>query len=117
MSQTETGTQSGRIGLDDQFSCLSDGTRRRILVALANRPAGADREFDVAEFQPDDAETRKFETKAHHKHLPRLSDAGLVDWDRDAGTVERGPRFERVEPLLTLLDQHQDQFPGDWPSV
>lgn len=115
MSQTETGTASERIGLDDQFSCLSDETRRSILATLAGPPAGTDPEFDVAEFEPDDAETCDFEMQAHHRHLPRLSDAGFVDWDRDAGTVERGPGFERVEPLLTLLDEHQDQLSAEWP--
>jgi len=29
-------------------------------------------------------------------HLPALEEAGYIEWDRDAGTIEPGPNFDEV---------------------
>ncbi|GAA0235854.1 hypothetical protein GCM10009000_059130 [Halobacterium noricense] len=43
-----------------------------------------------------------------HVHLPKLADHGFIDWDQDAQRVTRGPRFDEIEPLLTVLGENQD---------
>lgn len=38
-------------------------------------------------------------------HLPMLEEAGYVEWDRDSGTIEKGPKFDEVESLFDLLEE------------
>lgn len=40
----------------------------------------------------------------HHVVLPELEAEGLVEFDRGADQVSRGPRFEDVRPLLEQTD-------------
>ncbi|ELZ81869.1 hypothetical protein C453_17674 [Haloferax elongans ATCC BAA-1513] len=49
-----------------------------------------------------------------HTHLPKLDDAGFVDWDPRTGAVVRGPRFDAVEPVLRLFADHTDELPSEW---
>ena len=48
-----------------------------------------------------------------HKHLPKLENRGLVEWDPHEGSVSRGPDFEEAEPALRTLAENADAFPGD----
>lgn len=51
------------------------------------------------------------ELQLTHSHLPKLEDEGLVEWNRDAQTVTRGPEFEEIEPVLHALAVNADKFP------
>ena len=82
---------------DDAFRAASDRKRRRLLLELwrLGPEAGAvpTRELDGLSSEHD-------RLKLRHVHLPMLDDVGYVRWDRERGTVERGPRFEDVVPLV-----------------
>lgn len=54
---------------------------------------------------------RALELQLTHSHLPKLEDEGLVEWNRDAQTVTRGPAFEEIEPVLHALAVNADKFP------
>ena len=49
-----------------------------------------------------------------HTHLPKLVEYGFVEWDRDTHEVVKGPEFDEIEPLLELLDEHDDELPEGW---
>jgi len=38
-----------------------------------------------------------------------------VEWDRETGTISRGPRFDEIEPVLELIENHPEELPPDWP--
>ena len=46
--------------------------------------------------------------------LPLLDDAGVIEWDREADEIRKGPRFAEIRPLLELLDDHREELPSDW---
>lgn len=107
------------------FRSLSDGRRRcvvrllqdrrspvdlrdlatQVVAAEGDRPLDSVRPYDVANVLPEFA----------HEHLPQLEAAGLVRWDRDAGTVTLtdhpalgDPKFQRI------VAGGED---GDWDAV
>lgn len=97
----------------DIFEALSHAQRRKLLAALLRGPT-QDTELQVSEVGgiEDSDET---ELELRHLHLPKLSGMDFVQWDRDADTIAPGPRYERIRPVLELLETHRDQLPDGWP--
>lgn len=106
--------RTGTIRLDRLLVSLSHSTRRSILLTLAeDNPRDRD-EFTSPEFDVDDGDFELFAAEVTYDHLPQLDRAGLIDWDRDTDTITRGPNFEEVRPLITLIRDHQEELPDDW---
>lgn len=105
--------------LTELFEMLSHEYRRRILVAVARENPQDEDDItseSIADGHEGDDDTLELLTQQlYHTHLPKLDDAGFVDWDRESGRITRGPRFEEIEPLLRLMSDHQDELPDDWP--
>lgn len=114
MSNTPLQT-SDRATLDELFACLSHPTRRRIVTTLAADNPRDESEFECAAFRPDDEPPERFRIHLYHEHLPKLAENGYIEWDRESDTVTRGPAFEEVRPVITLMDEHQDELPAAWP--
>jgi len=100
--------------LNRLFGVLSSPRRRRILRTLAESNPRQTGEFTPDEFGADGEEVARFQVELYHVHLPKLADAGYVDWDRSAGTVRRGPKYEEIRPTLDLLLDHEEELPGSW---
>lgn len=101
--------------LDQLLEALSQPTRRHIVASLTKHDPRTEGALDPTTLTPDDRRRKQFKLELRHNHLPWLDDAGYVHWDRDANTITRGPKFDEIEPLLTLLRTHQDELPGEWP--
>ena len=96
---------------DRCFEALADERRRRVLAALceADAPMSLTElavELTQAETGPrgdagPDPEDRK--VQLYHRHVPKLVDAGLVEFDRDRRTVALAPGFDGVEDTSELL--------------
>lgn len=95
------------VSLDDTFDILGDRCRRVLLLGLADseplRPG------DVLE---PDGNGSSWWVELRHRHLPRLEDAGFVEWDRETDELWRGRRFDEIRPALTLLADHADDRPS-----
>ena len=81
--------------IDDYLRLLADEQKRRLLRDLLE--AGG----DPVSVEMDDPDER---ARRHHIHLPKLSDAGLIDWDPRDDLIVRGPEFDEVVPLLEAID-------------
>lgn len=109
------------------FELLAADARRRLLVALCDVesvqvPEGllARGQARTAPSGPSwsptgDAEsTDRRELQLYHNHLPKLAAEDLIEWDREAGVVSRGPDFGEIEPLVRLLASNPQVFPGEF---
>lgn len=85
---------------DDVFAALSHAERRRLLVELLYEDRVRLGEWSGGGSGRDSARLRLV-----HVHLPKLVAFGFVEWDRDAAVVAAGPRFDRLVPILELLDE------------
>jgi hypothetical protein len=135
--ESAPGSGSDGTELDRALDALSHRYRRRILFALSARPTGRlgpislddlvtdgrDRHRTTGDavleerpvLAPVDADEGRSSTAVRvelsHVHLPKLADSGYVRWDADAGTVRRGPSFDRVEPIVRILIERWDELP------
>ncbi|MFD1644529.1 helix-turn-helix domain-containing protein [Haloarchaeobius litoreus] len=96
--------------LDRALESLAAEDRRRLLDELVERDGRSAVQLpdDLATAGEDEA---AMHLRMRHIHLPKLAEAGFVDWDRERHTVRPGPCFDDVEPLLRLLRDHADELP------
>lgn len=101
--------------LDEVFNILSHHTRRRILHLIALENPRSLHEIEPVTTASSGEEVNQQMIQLFHNHLPALVDAGFITWERDSDRIARGPRFEHIQPLLTLFQNHRDELPHDWP--
>lgn len=95
--------------LDSLFEVMSHPLRRRILRRLGDGDPSNGRALVPEEIaDQDDLESLKI--ALYHNHLPKLEEAGYIEWNRDAWEVGPGPRFEEVEPVIELVRDYQSEF-------
>ncbi len=94
------------LATDRLFGLLRERERRQS-VAFLRDADGAVAVSTLAEHVAaggDDRAVRRTLVGLDHVHLPRLEAAGVVEYDRDAGTV-RYRRDERLEALLAVATE------------
>lgn len=103
---TDSGPALLRPELDRLFRVL--GNRHRRLILMSMKEGVVETIDDVIRRDGDETGTSK--TRLIHTHLPKLEDAGYIEWDRTRGEISRGPRFEEIEPFLELLETHSEEI-------
>jgi len=105
-------------GSDPVLECLADRRRRRVLEVLLER-TGPMRERELARLLGADEnrttdsvpaeEVRHRRVDLVHARLPALDEVGLVDWDREDGTVATSDHPALDDPAVhRLLDRRGD---------
>lgn len=100
---------------DTALSALSNSYRRQLLFALSQSNPQDEEDVDPLDTLPhSESETDNLKILMFHTHLPKLEDMGLIEWDREAGQVRRGPDWKEIDPLLTLIQNHRDELTDNW---
>ncbi|WP_254612497.1 DUF7344 domain-containing protein [Haloterrigena gelatinilytica] len=100
--------------LDEIMAALADEHRRELLVALSeHNPQEAVQTPEGV--QLDGEQLDDLQVELCHNHLPRLEDAGFVEWKQEQHVVVKGPKFEEIEPVLELFEENADELPVEWP--
>lgn len=109
------GASTGTYRLNTLFEMLSHPFRRYILLCVDDDSPCRKRELLAGATEPNGTDPDVLTLQLRHRHLPKLAEAGYIDWDRSSETVRRGRNFEEVEPLLRYLHDHQDEIPAVGP--
>lgn len=99
--------------VDSILVCLADRRRRLLLAGLSEKspPVAVEdlvrhiREREAGEI-PDtssDDEAVEITITLVHNHLPKLSEAEVIDVDHETSTVKQGDRFEAAKRLLQVV--------------
>ncbi|WP_143423184.1 DUF7344 domain-containing protein [Halegenticoccus soli] len=91
------------------FDALSHQYRRRVLFPLNNYSPRDKAELSVDEFVAEGDDFERLKVALYHTHLPKLAKAGYIEWDKDTGTVRRGPNFEEISQYLSQVYDHEDE--------
>lgn len=107
--ETRLDTIEGRAvsseAIDSMMDALENRTRRVILMTLLGDTT--ETSLDTLEREINDGDAR---IRLHHIHLPKLANAGYINWNNDSDTVSKGPKFSEVEPLVQLLKEYNTAF-------
>ncbi|EMA29968.1 DUF7344 domain-containing protein [Haloarcula japonica] len=110
------------LPLDDRLSLLSSHYRRYFLYGLSQytTPVSLAVLTDtVTEFEhgtPAEQyrdERLKIYTALYHNHLPRLVDAGVVEYNQSEDMVDIGPNASALAPLLESTIEHDLSASGN----
>ncbi|SEA13504.1 hypothetical protein SAMN04488065_2026 [Haloplanus vescus] len=115
-SHSSPDTETEHLSKDTVFSLLSNQRRRYTLQYLghhSNAVSLRDLAAQVAAWENDVAlddleykQRKRVSTALHQTHLPKLHEAGVVDYDRDAGTVTLADRAADLDAYLELVGEH-----------
>jgi predicted transcriptional regulator len=116
MTSHESGAGSGAgLSLDTVLKVMANKHRRRLLLRLLDHNPQDDEDIDaLADHSLSDDELADFRIHMTHRNLPKLVDAGVIEWDQAENVVTKGPRFDDLRPLLELMQAHADELPDDW---
>ncbi|MFC4989700.1 helix-turn-helix domain-containing protein [Saliphagus infecundisoli] len=82
---------------------LSNPLRRRVLRTVADHAEPIELDALGAETIMDAEKWEDHQIELYHIHLPKLADHGLIEWDQEDRTIEKGDQFEEARPLLDSL--------------
>lgn len=100
--------------LDDMLAVLANRHRRHLLVALNDQnPQTEVGTPDGVEVDGERLTALRLEMR--HNHLPRLEDAGYIEWDQDLHVVTKGPAFDQIRPVLEMFEENAEELPVEWP--
>lgn len=113
-ADAESGTVD-RLPLDVIFDVLKNRRRRLVLQYTREHDEEPFTLSDIAEYiaaeendkpiaQLTSDERKRVYVGLYQCHLPRMDDAGVLEFDRNRGTVEMNDAVEQLEPYLNVND-------------
>ncbi|WP_049912471.1 DUF7344 domain-containing protein [Natrialba hulunbeirensis] len=108
-------SQSSQDGLteDELFELLSNRRRRHILHTLITETEQVDigtlsqeiaaEEDELAFDEVTSSDRKRVYTALQQSHLPKMDNAGVLEFNRDRGTVEATPALEDVEIYMDVV--------------
>jgi len=87
------------------FDLLSNSRRRGVLYAVERGEETTVEELAdrISSWLGDAHDASSVRLSLVHTHLPRLADAGVVEYDRERGTVELAGGASDLEPYLACI--------------
>jgi DNA-binding transcriptional ArsR family regulator len=101
--------QPGGMDAASIFDILSNDIRRYVLHYLAKRsdPISLGELAELTADMEEDYSATRYEhlyTALHHSHLPRLVDAGVIEYDPEAELIVSKAEVSQLAPYLELAE-------------
>lgn len=109
---------TGDEGVDGILSLLSESRRRQALYCLlSNRTLNIDSiAVQIAAWENNESiasvseqAEESIKIALHHNHLPKLVEAGIVEYDGRSGDIIPGERFDEIESTVEQLREDEDE--------
>lgn len=101
------------VELDDIFEIMANEHRRRLLSELSTSSSQAEATVTVpTDVVREPNEVEQVRIELYHNHLPKLVDMELIEWYNRPREVQTGARYEEVQPVVELLENHAEELPG-----
>ena len=55
-------------------------------------------------------DSQRAEVQLYHTHLPKLEQAGYIEWRPGSKRITRGPKYDEIQPLVHLLEEYTTGF-------
>lgn len=96
-----------RLSIDTALEVLASARRRQLLGVLMEEADPPEDRTKLAEqlAAASDADHETVEASLAHHHLPRLADAGVIQYDYRSGGVRLEETVEDLKPLLDLCEE------------
>jgi hypothetical protein len=108
-------SSSVQTSFDTALNILAHKYRRRLLTALLeHNPQDDDDPQIPGDDELEETDLDSLQIAMSHSHLPKLEEAGFIEWDEASDSVRKGPRFDEIRPLLELMQSHADELPDEW---
>jgi len=122
VDEEQSEPETSQLPLDVIFEILKNRRRRRVLHhlkeqedgsidlgSLAEHVAALENDKSVAALTS--GERKRVYVGLYQCHLPKMNDAGVVDFDRNRGTIEVGENADQLDEYLDV--DGEDETP--WP--
>lgn len=97
---------------DQLYEALAAEPRRLIIFSLMKEPDGRRLPLpDAAQLYNRAGDSESFRIELRHRHLPKLADAGYVQWENDPFSVQRGPHFDEPALVLAQMTDNRIEYP------
>lgn len=117
ISQSGEATAAASPSEDELFEVLSNRRRRYAVHALKSEDAPAEIgelaeqvaawEYDIDVGQVSYDERKRVYTALQQSHLPKMDDAGVVEFDKDRGLVEPTEAMDDVEVYMDIVQGNE----------
>lgn len=110
-------TSTGAVSRDTIFQMLGN-RRRRLTISYLKQIDGQSTVRDIAEHvaawengietvEVTYKQRKRVYTSLYQSHLPKLAKAGLIDYNKDRGTVSLTDKIREVDIYLEMVDKHE----------
>lgn len=101
--------------LDVSLDALNHPYRRRILTQLYDRSPRDTDSFTIDSMADGTEDDNRIAIEIHHWHLPKLADSAIIEWEREADVIRRGPRFEEIAPMIEFTVKYHNELAAGSP--
>jgi hypothetical protein len=122
------GQSEDGLPLETVFDILRNERRQRVLGYLAVSGGDVARtgelaehvaaiENDVAVAELSSQQRKRVYVALYQCHLPKMADANVVEFDKDRGTIRRGPNASQITPYLDVQPEDETDAVPVRPSL
>ncbi|RKD94894.1 DUF7344 domain-containing protein [Halopiger aswanensis] len=102
-------SKNGSDTVDTALEALSHVHRFQLLQSLCEEDPQEAVIASVTDSVERGRDVKSVQIELYHLHLPKLEEAGFIEWEREHDQVSKGPNFDTIEKLLERLSEGRNR--------